>query len=404
MRSLTAMTLRLLTPLVLVLPATPALAQGPVAPAAPRVRGDWRFSPTLGSDAEYDDNIYLLSSSKKSRIDAPNGADLASGRYANMSRPGDLITTLRAAIEMRGPGLAGRALTITPEAAYELYAWNAERRTERFGLTVAQALPHSGRVRLQADVTPSTFYKNYLADAVDTDGSGSITSDERRYGPGSYAERALTADVRLRLVKQRTSRPVGLALQVGAGYSGRSYDAPFETRDLSGPSGALGLLFDVGKKVEMDLGYELASLGATPGRVVMLLDENDFGVDFNGNGNASDVDARAFEMVDRSRTEQGISLAFTSELSKSVDLALEYGRRWRSFGSDQPYDVSNNGRHDARNELGLGLRVELTSAIRLNGTLQYQKQSIDRVNDPAGLGDEDDYTRLRTSIGLRWTH
>jgi hypothetical protein len=136
----------------------------------------------------------------------------------------------------------------------------------------------------------------------------------------------------------------------------------------------------------------------------MLLDENPFGVDFNGDGSTNDVDARAFEMVDHSRTEHGLSFGLKAEPSKAVDIRLELAHRSRRFGSTQPYDVANNGRRDSRNELGAGVGVKLASSLRLNAAVLLQRQSLNRASDPAGLGDVADYSRHRTSIGLTYTY
>jgi hypothetical protein len=404
MRSRTATTLRLLTLAALALPTGTGLAQAQGSGAAPHGRLLWRFKPTLTSGAEYDDNIYLLSDSKKDNLTSPSANDVVSGRYADMERVGDLITTLHAELEASGRGLGGRALTITPEAEYELYAWNAQRRTGQLGVSVAQALPRGARFRVKADMTPSTFFKNYLANAVDADNSGSITPDERIYAAGSYADREISADFRLRVSKLTKSHPFGAALQLGAGYSGRSYDAPFAMRDVSGPTASVGLMLDLRRDIELDVGYEFASLGATPGRAVMLLDENQFGVDFNGNGSTNDVDARALEMADHSRAEHGLSMSLKAAPAKRLDVRLDYSHRWRRFGSTQPYDVTYNGRRDARDELGAGVGVRLASSLRLNAAFLIQSQSLNRANDPAGLGDVSDYNRHRTSVGLSYVY
>jgi hypothetical protein len=109
-------------------------------------------------------------------------------------------------------------------------------------------------------------------------------------------------------------------------------------------------------------------------------------------------------MVDHSRTEHGASLSLRLAPAKRVDVRLDYAHRWRRFGSTQPYDVSNNGRRDSRNEFGGGLAVKLAHSLRLDAALLVQSQSLNRTNDPAGLGDVADYTRHRTSVGLTYAY
>ena len=358
----------------------------------------WKFEPRLSVTAEYDDNVYLLSSRQQARIGAPPAGSPAS-RFGGMESASDVITQLRAELQMRGNGMGGRTLAITPEVGYDLYSRNGDRSQALFGLTATQNLRHGSRARLQAEYTPSTFFKNYLVEATDADLNGSISTAERLYAPASYAERMVSGEYRLRLRDGKKSSPTSVYLDVGAGYYARRYDAPFAVRDQDGPVLTGHAILQRGP-LELDLGYEFASLGATPGRAVRLLDEADFGQDFNGNGNATDNNARANELVDYSRTEHEVSLGAGIALEKRADLHLDLARRSRTFGSEQPYDIGNNGRRDSRFDAGATVAVRVAPGVRLLAGIETQSQAVNRALDQ--VGEVTDYSRVRASVGFRY--
>lgn len=374
------------------------ILHGAVLPAQQAAR-EWKFAPTLGVAAEFDNNPFLFAPTRKDRLAAPPAGTPAS-RYANMEKAADVLAMLRAELEFRGPGLGGRTVAITPDFRYEHYTSNGERSSWKAGVAIAQSLGRGSRLRVKAEMTPSTFFKNYLSDATDANGDGTIALSERVYAPGSSSERAVSADYLFRVKKSRKASPIGAFVRVGAGHAAESYDAPFSVRDRAGPFASLALTLDRGR-LELDAGYDFASLGSTPGRAVRLLDEPDFGVDFNGNGSTSDLDARAFEMVDYSRTEHGLSLGARFPMGKRTTLRAELEHRRRSFGSSQPYDVGNNGRTDSRNTVAAAVSVKARSGVRFLAGAEMRKQSLNKPLDTAG--DVSDYSRIRLTSGFTYT-
>ena len=382
-----------LSPVLLLVPALLSSALH-----AQRAASTWKFQPRLAVTEEYDGNVFLLSTRQQDRIASPPAGSPAS-RFAGMASATDVITQLRAELQMRGDGMGGRTLEITPEVGYDLYARNGDRSQALLGLTATQSLRHGSRVRLQAEYTPSTFFKNYLVDATDADLSGSISTAERLYAPAAYAERMVEGEYRLRLKDGKKASPASVYLDIGAGHYARRYDAPFAVRDQDGPVLSGRAILDRGP-VEVEVGYEFASLGATPGRAVRLLDEPDFGQDFNGNGNATDNNARANELVDYSRTEHEVSLCAGLALGKRADLHLDLARRSRTFGSEQPYDIGNNGRRDSRFDAGASLAVRIAPGVRFLAGVETQSQAVNRALDQ--VGEVTDYSRVRASVGFRY--
>lgn len=388
----------LLLPGAITLP-DPALAhQSEAEPAA----GVPRFAPTLRVEMNYDSNVFLLGPGKKSDLSSPSSSDQATARFSSMESASDLIATLRLEGGLDFRGLASRSFTVAPTIRYDLYTRNRERSNLRIEFNAAQDLAHGGRIGLGARFTPSYFAKNYLADAVDLDGSGTISADEHRYRAGTYNEGEVALEYRVRLAKGDRDHPVGAKLKLEAGYFDRSYAAPFRGRDVGGPTGAAGLLFALSRRTSVDLAYEASILSADESPEVLLLDEPDFGLDFNGNGSYDDLAVRTVQIVDRSRTEHSLEARMEFDLAKSTHARLSYEHRLRHFSSDQPLDVLYRERRDTRNTVGLDLRIRLPRGLGLALGGEFARQSTNRAGDPSSSGEEDDYSRARTHIKLAY--
>ena len=380
----------------LVVATSPLAAQSTTDSRA--AEGGWRFRPSLTSDVELDDNVFLLSDNRKAKV--VGGAPIGS-RYANMASASDVIATVRADVGLTGPGLAGKRLTIVPEVGYEHYARNAERRSAFYGVSLSQRLGRGEQLRASAAIQPSRFYKNYLVDAIDRDANGSIVGSERIYGSAQQAERRIDADYTVNLDRLLATGSVDATLRLGAGWYSRSYDAGFRARDLSGPTVAGELALDLARATKLDVAYSFAALSATRTRSVMLLDEPAFGRDFNGNGNATDLDARAAEMVDHSRNEHELGVSLDHDFGAAA-LGVEFTRRMRRYRSTEQYDLDNNGRHDTRNEIGASLRYNITPSMRFRGGVSRASQTLNRAGSTAVTGDVADYSRLRASLALEY--
>lgn len=373
------------------------MAQGGVAPRS------WTISGRFDVAAEYDGNVFLLPTNRTGNLSSPSAASVLSGRYDLMRSSTDLIGTARATVEFERDGFDDRPFTLAPALGYEFFAQNAERRNLSASLTVSQDLRRDGRLRLRAGYQPSYFARNYLADAVDADADGSIASDERQYARGDYREFDVEMDYRLRLVKSRRSRPFGAFLDVAVGYEDRTFDAPFAARDFGGPTAALRLELSPRRSIGFETSYDVAFLSSPVTPQVILLDEPTFGEDFNANGNSSDLNARAVQNVDRSRTEHVIAQVARFDVGDASDLELRVAYRIREFTSSEPYDVANNGRRDRRLQLGAEYRRRLTKDVRLISGIRYGTQQLNRRTDLGADGAVDDYTKLQVDLGLRLT-
>ncbi|NUQ21997.1 MAG: hypothetical protein HOQ09_13695 [Gemmatimonadaceae bacterium] len=372
----------------------------PRAEATPHAKG-WRASGEFGIGETADDNVFLLPDARKAALDSLSAAGTATSRYHNMPSSSDYITTLRASGEVKHRGLRGHDLALTAGARYEHYQLDAERRNVSLRLNAAQSLGQGSQLRLRGQLTPRYFYRDYMADAIDLNLDGRIQSSERVYAAGTYRESEVAAGYRRRLVDGTGSRPLTASLDLDAAYVSRQYEAPFQTRDYHGPETTLGLDVET-DRTRLGLSYSYGAFRATPGTAVLVLNESDFGVDLNGNGNVGDSHVRSVQMVDFSRAEQNAGLAIRRSLSRTVDARVSLEHRWRTYGSSQPYDVYNNTRRDHRDEGGLALGFRAGEHLRMELGGSAQVQRVSRSLRPSATGEVTDYTRRR--IFLNWTY
>lgn len=377
-----------------------ASAQSGKAVGTSQAGDAWQISPVASVNSESDNNVFRLSPTRKDDVASPSAGDLASGRFAQMGSASDVIVTMTGGLQASGPGFFGRTMTVTPLLDYERYVWNAQRSNVTLGASVVQSLPHEGRMRAHARLRPSYFVKNYLSDAVDRNGDGSIAAAERMYTPGEYREGEIGFDYRHRLADASRRRPFGAWLLARVGYMDRAFDAPHVGRDLNGPSAGATLRLELGRDVVAEGSYDIESLTGLPSSQVLLLDEPRFGQDFNRNGRVADTNVRVVATVDPSRTAQTFGGALRFELGGGKDLAVHYDRRWRTYTSMQPLDATYNGRRDWRDRFGAELSARLSREVRLKLGGGYATQRLNRESDLGGIGEIDDYSKFQAHIGL----
>ncbi len=383
--------------------ATAALSAAFVGSAAAQERErSWEVSARLRGVLQYDDNPFLLNPAHIQELGQPSTDDSLSGRFLDMDDPRDVVPISSLELGVSGPGLLGRPLVLETNVQYEANILNSRRRHAELGFSIEQGLSAADRVQLGLDWQPSYFFKNYLAGVSETDGDRLITPDERRYAAGVYDERGITLEYRHRFVKSKKHRPFGLTAALRGGYVDRTYDAPFGGRDRKGPEAGASLALDLGRRWALGLDYTYANLDADTSRAVQILDETLYGRDFNANGSTTDPDALALELVDQSRRDHEFGASLEGDLTSVASVRIKYERRNRDFTSAQPFDAAHLGRRDRRNLLAARVAVRLAHALDLMIGGAIEKQTTNRIGDPASTGEEAAYTRRTATAGLRY--
>jgi hypothetical protein len=371
--------------------------------AKPPAEESWRLVPGLRIVETFDDNPFLLSDARKAGVDAPSASSITSGRYTSMAGASDYITSMRGGLSAEGPAILGRKLTLGADARYEYYQKNAKRRNMFYDLRAVQALGHGAHLAARAELQPRYFFRNYLADAIDLSGDGMIQSAERVYAAGTYSDQELTGELRQRLVKSTDDHPFGAQLTLEAGHKTRDYQQPFQTRGYRGPFVGGSAEMDLTASVALEGEYRRSSLRSTPGTSVVLLNEPDFNLDFNGNGTITDLRVRSVQAVDFSRIEQDMAARFRVHSTDAIEATLSYGRRLRSYQSKEPYDVYNNTRRDHRDRFGLDVAYRFSPgrSVHFGGNGEIQKLT-NTLRPSATIDDATDYTRK--GFYVSWSH
>jgi hypothetical protein len=384
--------------------AAPRVGQAQAPEPAPSARPakTWHASGALHATERADNNVFLLSDARIAQVDTLTAPAPPTTRFADMQSASDFITAVRAELGAAGPGLFGRSLSLRLGAGYDFYARNDKRRHVALRFSIAQAFPHHGRLQLRGRLTPSYFFRNFLADAIDLNADGRIESNERIYAAGTYRDSRILLGYRQELVRARHGRPFGAAVELEVGHIDRRYDAPLHYRSYNGPMVGAALALDFSRSVALELGYTHASLNSQPDSAVLVLNEPDFNHDFNGDGTATDLRVRTVQLVDFSRTEQDVNVRLRVGRADGVRLGAHYRHRWRTFPSTQPFDVYNNTRRDHRDFVGLELIVPTgpRTAFVVGGDTETQIVARSLVPNLTSAGT--DYSRRRLFAGWRY--
>ncbi len=392
-------------------------AQGPASAQGSRPQGarnpsEWVTEWRVRGDVRYNSNVWLLDDRSQDRLGnrllsfgggGQQGGTL-NNRYDDMESVDDFIFTPDVRFHAAGPSPLGKRLSFWLDAEYDAYIVNSRRSHFETDFGIGHYVGPDGHLNLSVKFIPMYFERNFLADGVDANGDSSISSSERVYDGGTYMDWDLGLEYRHRIVDRTKQQPLGLDGLLAVGYRDRSYDSPFRSHDGAGPWTQLAFRFEYGPGLKWGVRYKVEFLESPTRREVKILDEPDFGVDFNGNGTATDINARAFENVDRSRREHEIGLTLGVDLSPTVEVDLSYTLTLRDYESGEPYDVSYRNRQDTRNDFGVSLKNTLSKAADLRVGLQYRMHDTNRPSDPDITADAYDYTRFVFFLALtyRW--
>jgi len=378
----------------------PPRPQGP-----PRAHAsEWKTDGRVRGNLRFNSNVWLLDSDAQDRLESDRTSDRTSGRYKDMESVEDVIFTPGGRYHAAGPSPLGRRLSFWADAEYSFYIQNSRRSNLETNVGVGQYAGPDGHLQLSLNFIPQYFERNYLADAFDVNGDGSISSSERQYEHGDYLEWDLALEYRHRIVDRTKSQEFGLDGHVTVGFRDRNFNSPFRGHDETGPWLQLMLRFQVGTGLKWGLRYKYEDLSSPTEREVQILDEPDFGVDLNGDLDIADQNVRTYEAVDRTRVEQEIGFTFGVDLGPKTELDFLYTRTTRDYASDEVFDVGHRDREDKRNDFGLSLRGRPSASWEWRFGIQVRRHDTDRAANPDLSGDAFDYWRLilLAAMTYRW--
>ncbi len=362
----------------------------------PAAYGGWKIKAGVEGRWMYDNNVFNLSAPQIEAFNLRDPADETNGRYMDMTRAGDHIFRPVFLLKAGGPGLFGKKFDVELSFNYEIYAANSRRNNYEVAADLKQALWNRATLKISGRYMPKMFRKNYLIDGV-PEPTGVVLPENRVYGPGVYREAEGAAAYEHRLLTKKKTGAFGLTAQFGAGLLDRRYrDVLFRGRDRRVLALDAGLSMDFKRGWVMALDYTHEKADSPVVTEVLLLDESDFLVDFNGDGDLLDQDVRLEERVDRSFKADSLDGTLTAPLSARADLKLRVSRRSKSFLSQETYDGYHN-RREKRWVLGAEFEHRWRSNLSLVIGYRYYLQRASRLDL---TGDEDDYLKHVVRAGL----
>lgn len=360
---------------------------------------DWKVKGEFEAGWRYDTNIFNLSSSQITSLKAPSAADIANGRYRDMVGPADHIFQPQLSLALQGHGLFGKRLELKGTVSYDVYARSSRRNNFEVGLFLTQALGKRGALRISGSYLPKYFRRNYLLDGP-AGPTGQVLPEDRIYAAGVYREAILGVDFEYRLLSRKRTGAFGVTLDLGASYADRVYEAAFPGRNRRTLQLQSGLVLDFRKGTELLFRYAREDADSPVTAEVLLVDEPDFGTDFNDDGDLLDHDVRIIESVDRSFKADVFAGQLSFEPSKNTKLVLRLSRMIRRYSSLQPYD-GYAGRMNKRWVARADLNQRIASHVSILAGYAFDTQKIGHVDV---TGDESDYIGhiIRAGIGFRY--
>ena len=338
----------------------------------------WKVSAT--ADLKYNTNIFKLSKSQKKVLDANSAAHQTSGRFKDMESTGDFILTPGVKGTLKTDSFNGNTLTITPSARYNLYLQNSEKDYLKFAITARQDLGSNNSVALKGSYAPDIFKKNYLTGT--TNPAGPVVPSEKRYSAASYDVYDAGISYRQRL--WTGTKAIGsselqkVTGELLLGLQNKDFSNGFNSRDEDNIYLGVGADLKFASNYEVALSYLYKVVDTENGAEVLIRDEAPFGVDLNGNLNATDLDVETTQQVDRSHTDHTFGVKVRGVLNPEWNWNASYDIRFQSYDSTETFDITRKDRDDTRHRFGLGAKSEIAPNVNLALDWKYISEEAGR--------------------------
>lgn len=362
----------------------------------------WRWDLFLEEMVSYDSNVFRLSDKLRDRREEDRPGDRISGRFDNMDSESDVVVSSNLVLVSKVTGFGDRRIRIIPSIRNDYFTHNDSKSHMTFGLSVDRDLRSGTNISLDLAYELNVFAKNYLLDATDL--TGRVSASERVYDRGEYDEAfvGITYETRLWKRKKKTESFLDARRIEGfaeLGYARRDYDRPFFNRDRNVVNLALGVTTKFSKRWKLDLGYEFEFVSTGNGKEVLVRDEPDFGIDFNGNGNTEDLKRRTEQRVDRSRMDHSVDLRLRYDITKRWETWAAYRFGFQDYFSEERFDT-----HRDRKDLGHSVQAGVGWEIDSRWSLELEGRWLEEEANKRAFGDDEeretDYERFIVSFGV----
>lgn len=327
----------------------------------------WRWDLFFEEKLSYDSNVFELSDKLRDRFKENRPGDDVSGRFDDMDSIDDVVVSSRLKLVSKVRGAGANRFRVIPSIRYDYYALNESKSHPTFGVSFERGSRSGSRISLDLEYELDAFAKNYLEDV--TDSVGSVSAMDRVYARGEYDEASASIKYKTRLWKrQKKSQSFLDARRIAGfaelGYARRDYDGPFFNRDRNSVDLSLGVSIEFGKRWKFNTDYEFDFVSTDNGKEVLVRDEPEFGIDFNGDGDIDDLKRRTEQRVDRSRMDHTLDIRLRYDIAKHWDAWAGYAFRYQDYLSSERFDT-RRGRDDFEHRVRAGVGWDIDSSWSL---------------------------------------
>jgi len=352
---------------------------------------------SLKLNTEWSDNVFKLSEKQMDRFNLNNPGDEISGRYNDMESINDLIFSIEPKFKMETKnGLFKRMFSLTGKLNYQFYSRNTKKSFFKLSLSAKQKVSKNGTIIIKAKYIPSSFKKNYLLDATDT--TGSVSSSERIYHEAVYSKTDLSGAYRHRF----NMGSLKINSDFFMGYGNKSYNDEFPGRNQDAFYAGVALKLKPSKLWDLYLEYTYESVKSPITKEVMILDEPDYQIDFNNDGDFADNNRRTEQTVNRSHYSNNLEFVFSVMPVKRLAIYAGAELTFKDYLSSEPIDPNYKDRNDSRTEFMLGFEYQILKKLSLMVEYKNINLQTDRPEDPGSVGEETDYITNIVKAGIQW--
>jgi len=310
---------------------------------------------------EYTDNVYRLTESQISGMEAIGTNDTAGGHYKNMDSVSDYIVEPVVGIKVNSESPLGGKFGLTSWIRYNYYFENQKSSFPEGRIRLRNSIGENGALTLEGNFLYGYFKKNYLSGVNDINGNGNIPIDERIYSSAIYDEYEGIIAYEHKIINEKKNTISGLDIQPFTGYRVRIYNSTFSNRDQDIAFLGLGLNLEFFSRIGLEMIYKCEGVSSPGNSELILFDETVSGTDVNGDGEIK-RNAPLVTPVDRSSMRDTIEINPYFELTKDAWFFMGYERRRTEYTSDNPLDIDHYNQTDYRQQIKTGIRYDFSKA------------------------------------------
>jgi hypothetical protein len=310
---------------------------------------------------EYTDNVFRLTESQISKMDANNAEDAAGGRFKNMDSVSDYIISPEIGLNFNSISPLGGKFSLASWIRYNYYRSNQDSSFPEGRISLRNSIGQKGSLTLEGNFLFDFFKKNYISEIDDENENGNVTREERIYSSAIYDEYKGIISYEHKIINDKDKSISGLDIQPFAGVGIRNYNSTFSNRDQNITFLGTGLNLEFMSRIDLEMIYRYEWVSSPDDPELILFDETVSGTDVNDDGSIKG-NAPVITEIERSSTRYSIEINPSYKLSKNTLLFLGYRKRVSTYESDNKLDIEHYNQKAYRDQIRSGIRHDFSKA------------------------------------------